>query len=68
MTVPVLSTAQVRILIEGAVEPVLAPDELPAELPADLTPAVGYDAASVRSGLPAEPARFTRADLRVCAG
>jgi NADH dehydrogenase len=64
MTVPVLSMAQVRILIEGAVEPVLAPDELPA----DLTPVTPYDAASVRAGLPPEPARFSRADLRVCAG
>jgi NADH dehydrogenase len=64
MTVPVLSMAQVRILIEGAVEPVLAPDDLPA----DLTPVTPYDAASVRAGLPPEPARFSRADLRVCAG
>jgi nucleoside-diphosphate-sugar epimerase len=61
MTVPMLSMAQVRILREEVVEPVLAPDPLPA----DLIPATPYELATVRAGLP-EPGRFGRQDLRWC--
>jgi uncharacterized protein YbjT (DUF2867 family) len=61
MTVPMLSMAQVHILREEVVEPVLAPDALPA----DLVPTTPYDLATVRAGLP-EPGRFGRQDLRWC--
>lgn len=63
MTVPLLSLAQVRILREGVVEPVLAPDALPP----DLVPATPYDLDSVRPGLPGA-GRFGWRDLRACAG
>jgi NADH dehydrogenase len=62
MTVPMLSTAQVRILREEVVEPTGAVDPLPA----DLVPSTPYDLATVRAGLPA-PGRFGPADLRWCA-
>jgi uncharacterized protein YbjT (DUF2867 family) len=61
MQVPMLSLAQARILREGVVEPVLAPDPLPP----DLAPRTPFDLASVRAGLPA-PGPFTREDWRVC--
>lgn len=59
MTVPLISTAQVRILAEEVVEPVLAPDRLPA----DLTPSTPFDANAIRAGLP-DPGPFGLADLR----
>lgn len=62
MAVPLISSAQVRILSEGVVEAVAAPDELPA----DLTPTTPFDVDSIRAGLPA-PGRFGAADLRWCA-
>jgi len=58
MRVPMVSHAQVQILREGVVEPVLAPDALPA----DLVPTTPFDAASIRAGLPA-PGPFTSADF-----
>jgi uncharacterized protein YbjT (DUF2867 family) len=61
MVVPLISRAQVRILAEGVVEPVLAPDALPPEL----APRVPFDAASIGPGLP-DPGGFGRADLRWC--
>lgn len=59
MTVPLVSAAQVRILAEGVVEPVRAPDRLPE----DLTPTTAFSPSSIRAGLPAQR-RFTLADLR----
>ena len=59
MTVPLVSSAQVRILREEVIEPTLAPDQLPAAL----APQTPFDASSIAAGLP-EPARFGRADLR----
>jgi uncharacterized protein YbjT (DUF2867 family) len=60
MTVPLVSATQVRILAEGLVEPVLAPDHLPA----DLEPITPFSAEAIRSGLP--PAeRFHRGDFRL---
>ncbi|HEY6470006.1 MAG TPA: NAD(P)H-binding protein [Candidatus Dormibacteraeota bacterium] len=59
MVVPLVSAAQVRILAEGVVEPVLAPDTLPE----DLTPATPFSPASIRAALPATRG-FTRHDLR----
>ena len=59
MTIPLVSAAQVRILAEGLVEPVLAPDHL-----ADLEPTAPFSTEAIRSGLP-PPARFHRGDLRL---
>lgn len=59
MTVPLISTSQVRILDEEVVAPVLAPDPLPA----DLTPATAFDAASITAGIP-ECIPFGLGDLR----
>jgi NADH dehydrogenase len=60
MTVPLVSAAQVRILSEGLVDPVLAPDHLPA----DLEPMTSFSEEAIRSGVP--PAeRFHRGDLRL---
>ena len=59
MTVPLVSAAQVRILSEGLVEPVLAPDHLPAHL----EPITPFSADAIRRGLP-PPKRFHRGDLR----
>lgn len=59
MTVPLVSSAQVRILAEGVVRPVSAPDRLPE----DLTPATPFSPSSIRSGLPAKR-RFSLADIR----
>jgi NADH dehydrogenase len=61
MVVPLISSAQVRILAEGVVEPILAPDTLPD----DLVPRMPFDEASIRAGLP-DPGGFSRADLRWC--
>jgi NADH dehydrogenase len=62
MTTPLISSAQVRILAEGIVEPLPAADGLPV----DLLPATRFDEASIRAGLP--PAGgFGRQDLRWCA-
>jgi uncharacterized protein YbjT (DUF2867 family) len=60
MTIPLESAAQVRILAEGVVQPVLAPDRLPD----DLVPGTPFSQQSIRDGLPAGR-HFTRADLRV---
>ncbi len=60
MTVPLVARAQVRMLREGIVEPVLAPDALPA----DLVPATAFGPATIRAALPPR-GRFTRHDLRV---
>ncbi len=59
MTIPLVSAAQVRILAEGIVDPVLAPDRLPD----DLIPLTRFSRESIREGLPPNR-RFTRADLR----
>jgi uncharacterized protein YbjT (DUF2867 family) len=59
MTVPLVSAAQVRILAEGIVEPVLSPDRLAD----DLIPRARFSPQSIRDGLPPNR-RFTRADLR----
>jgi len=53
MTVPLTAFAQVRILSESLVEPVLAPDVLPD----DLMPRTAFTDAQIRKGLP-EPDRF----------
>jgi NADH dehydrogenase len=58
MRVPMVSHAQVQILREGVVEPVLAPDDLPA----DLVPTTPFDERSIRAGLP-EPGPFTGEDF-----
>lgn len=60
MTVPLVATAQVRILQEELVEPALAPDDLPA----DLLPRTPFDEAAVHAGLPSQPERFGLRDLR----
>ena len=59
MTVPLIASAQVRMLQEEIVAPVLAPDQLPP----DLEPATEFTADSIRRGLP-EPKRFGLKDLR----
>ena len=61
MTVPLVSAAQVRILSEGLVEPVLAPDALPD----DLEPRTPFSHDAIRARLPA-PDRFHRSDLLCC--
>jgi NADH dehydrogenase len=58
MTVPLIAVAQVRILEEGVVEPVLAPDRLPD----DLVPTTVFDEVSIWARLP-EPGPFRLADL-----
>jgi uncharacterized protein YbjT (DUF2867 family) len=59
MTVPLVARAQVRMLEEEIVEPVLAFDDLPQ----DLQPRTPFDERSIRAGLP-EPGRFGLKDLR----
>ncbi|MBW3594041.1 MAG: NAD(P)H-binding protein [Actinobacteria bacterium] len=59
MTVPLVAKAQVRMLEEEIVTPVLAFDELPH----DLQPRTPFDEHSIRAGLP-EPGRFRLKDLR----
>jgi len=60
MTVPLVATAQVRILEEELVEPTMAPDKLSAEL----TPSTPFDEASILAGLPSPLQRFGLRDLR----
>lgn len=48
MTVPLISTAQVRMLKEEVVEPLRAPDFVPD----DLVPSTPFDEVSIRAGLP----------------
>jgi NADH dehydrogenase len=65
MDVPLVSRAQVRMLVEGLCEPAEAPDPLPV----DLRPTTRLTDAEILRGLPL-PGPFTRADLRfncVCA-
>ncbi len=62
MKVPMLSSAQLRILSEGIVE------AMPVchALPADLLPVTAFAAEQIERGLPA-PGPFTWRDLRCCA-
>jgi uncharacterized protein YbjT (DUF2867 family) len=60
MAVPLVSLAQMRILREEVLEPVLAPDSVPDP---ELVPAIPFDEASIRAAL-SEPHRFRVADLR----
>ena len=62
MTVPLIAVAQVRILEEEAVDPVLAPDPLPA----DLLPMSAFNEESVRAGM-RDCSPFGLTDLRVFA-
>ncbi len=55
-----MSKAQVRMLKEEVIEPVLAPDELPE----GLIPSTPFSEQTIRLGLP-EPGRFGRNDLRM---
>jgi hypothetical protein len=59
MPIPLVAMAQVRILREGVVEAVLAPDRLPD----DLVPSTPFDAITVRAGLP-EPGPFGWGDVK----
>ena len=61
MTIPLVSTAQVRILSEGVVEPL----PFAAELPDDLRPQLAFTDDQIRAGLP-KPQAFGLADLRCC--
>ena len=62
MKVPLVATAQVRILSEGVVEPAIKCDPLPS----DLLPARRFTAEQIRSGLP-DAGPFGLRDLRCCA-
>jgi len=62
MKVPLVATAQVRILSEGVIEPATACDPMPA----DLLPVRRFTAEQIRGGLP-EPGPFGVRDLRCCA-
>lgn len=62
MVVPLVSAAQVIILAEGIVDPVLAPDTLPEEL----QPRTAFSPDAIRARLP-KPDRFHRSDLLLCA-
>jgi uncharacterized protein YbjT (DUF2867 family) len=62
MKVPLVATAQVRILSEGVVEPATKYDPLPA----DLMPVRMFTPEQIRSGLP-EAGPFGLHDLRCCA-
>jgi uncharacterized protein YbjT (DUF2867 family) len=59
MTVPLISRAQVRMLKEGVVESLVAPDALPE----DLIPSTPFNDESIRMGLP-NRGRFELGDLR----
>lgn len=48
MAVPLTASAQVQMLVEGIVEPVLAPNELPVEL----QPTTPFTKAQIQKGLP----------------
>jgi len=61
MRVPLVSTAQVRILSEGLVEAAPPCDDLPD----DLKPKQRFTDERIRAGLP-EPGAFTCSDLRTC--
>jgi uncharacterized protein YbjT (DUF2867 family) len=61
MTVPMVSTAQVRMLHEGLGEPAPACDSLPP----DLAPRIRFTSEQIRKGLP-PPGPFTWRDLRCC--
>jgi NADH dehydrogenase len=61
MTVPLVSTAQVRILSEGLAEPSPPCDRLPL----DLAPTISFGENQIRKGLP-RPGSFTWRDLRCC--
>ena len=60
MTVPLVARAQVRMLQEEIVEPVLAPDRLPD----DLMPTTGFGTTTILKGSPV-PKRFGLKDLRL---
>ncbi len=59
MTIPLVSKAQVRILAEGAIDPLPACDELPA----DLVPSTYFTDEQIQKGLPDERS-FGLKDLR----
>ena len=59
MTIPLISLAQVRILREGVIEALEAPDDVPI----DLAPATDFAKLAIRAGLP-EAGRFSLNDLR----
>src|SRR5262245_8309039 len=61
MKVPLVSRAQVRILLEGMTQSW----EECTKLPPDLQPTTGFTAEQIRKGLP-EPAPFSLHDLRCC--
>ncbi len=61
MRVPMVSSAQIRILSEGVVEPAFAADELPI----GLRPSTRFTPHQIRQGLPA-PGPFGVSDLRCC--
>lgn len=60
MVVPLIARAQVQILEEGVVEPLLAPDAVPD----DLKPTTPFDESTIRHGLPV-PGGFSVVDLRL---
>lgn len=59
MAIPLVARAQVRILSESVIEPVLAPDPLPG----DLAPQTMFTPEQIRKGLP-PPGGFGWKDLR----
>ena len=61
MKVPMVSTAQVRMLQEGLAEPALACDSMPPEF----APRIRFTPEQIRKGLP-KPGRFSWRDLRYC--
>ncbi len=61
MKVPMVSSAQVRMLCEGMAEPLPACDPMPP----DLAPRIRFTAEQIRKGLP-RPGPFTWRDLRCC--
>ena len=63
MKVPLVSSAQVRMLYEGLAEPAPGCDPMPLEL----APKIRFTPEQIRKGLPA-PGPFTWRDLRCCAG
>jgi NADH dehydrogenase len=61
MVIPLVATAQVRILTEGMTEALPSADALPD----DLQPRLALTPEQIKSGLP-EPGRFGLRDLRFC--
>ncbi len=61
MRLPMVSSAQVRMLNEGLAEPAPACDPMPP----GLAPRIGFTAEQIRKGLP-PPGPFTWRDLRCC--